>query len=315
MSISVDDCIDFGWYGALVSSKVKDLSVHFQKLPKTFMSLGGFDDVGISYVWGRLGLVGNTTLWNQVESTGGSAIGIMGSEVYKKLGESVGKQRVYGFMVSDWTNVLMGRKCPYNKSFTSCVVIESFRVSYRNGLIVFIATEFEYWAPNIDRWSRGFAERSEDVRGVESGIVDYLKRAEIVMIRSCYNDGCIKELHGKDWRWMLRFSPIPALAGLGIVVVEMLDFGWSATANVNQTQPPNVARPYAIMKVVGSLSSENHAINIAKRWLYGIPTQATRLLDYECRCPVAKKSVRSENLFKLANVLSACFDVVHVFKI
>ncbi|GJV49085.1 hypothetical protein Tco_1439297 [Tanacetum coccineum] len=67
-------------------------------------------------------------------------------EVYKKLGGRVGKQCVYGYG-KYWSNVygsLWVLKSLY------IVVIEVFIVSYRIGPYQFIATEFAYWAPNIE---------------------------------------------------------------------------------------------------------------------------------------------------------------------
>ncbi|GKC01785.1 RNA-directed DNA polymerase, eukaryota [Tanacetum coccineum] len=99
-------------------------------------------------------------------------------------------------------------------------VIESFRVSYRNRTYRIIATEFAYWAPNIESMEvnsesnpleRKDAEdspknvnndsvspssrvlREEDVRGVESDLVDSFEEGEIRDDSVLYNDGCIKD--------------------------------------------------------------------------------------------------------------------------
>ncbi|GJR42380.1 hypothetical protein Tco_1310483 [Tanacetum coccineum] len=56
MSISVDDCIDLDGKERSILAKVKDLSVISELLKH--MSSEGFDDVGLRYVGGRMGLVG-----------------------------------------------------------------------------------------------------------------------------------------------------------------------------------------------------------------------------------------------------------------
>ncbi|GKA97890.1 hypothetical protein Tco_0825784 [Tanacetum coccineum] len=130
-------------------------------------------------------------------------------------------------------------------------VIESFIVSYRNRTYRIIATEFAYWAPNIESMEvnsesnpleRKDAEgpsldesleneehldvdscdsyspkmltmirvafyrvlrKIEDVRGLESGSCDSFEEARIVIISVLYNDGCIKGMHGKEFRKMM----------------------------------------------------------------------------------------------------------------
>ncbi|GJY06508.1 zinc finger, CCHC-type containing protein [Tanacetum coccineum] len=125
-------------------------------------------------------------------------------------------------------------------------VIESFRVSYRNRTYRIIATEFAYWAPNIESMEvnsesnpleRKDAEgpsldesleneehldvdscdsdspknvnndsvspssrvlREEDVRGVESDLVDSFEEGEIRDDSVLYNDGCIKDCMEKN---------------------------------------------------------------------------------------------------------------------
>ncbi|GJS95924.1 5-oxoprolinase-like protein [Tanacetum coccineum] len=125
-------------------------------------------------------------------------------------------------------------------------VIESFIVSYRNRTYRIIATEFAYWAPNIESMEvnsesnpleRKDAEgpsldesleneehldvdscdsdspknvnndsvspssrvlREEDVRGVESDLVDSFEEGEIRDDSVLYNDGCIKDCMEKN---------------------------------------------------------------------------------------------------------------------
>ncbi|GKC79799.1 hypothetical protein Tco_1130573 [Tanacetum coccineum] len=131
-------------------------------------------------------------------------------------------------------------------------VIEFFIVSYRNQTYRIIATEFAYWAPNIESMEvnsesnpleRKDVEgpsldeslenvehldvdsydsdspknvnndsvspssrvlREEDVRGVESDLVDSFEEGEIRDDSVLYNDGCIKDCMDKRiWKMML----------------------------------------------------------------------------------------------------------------
>ncbi|GJT70560.1 RNA-directed DNA polymerase, eukaryota [Tanacetum coccineum] len=207
MSISVDDCIDLDGMERSILAKVKDLSVISELLKH--MSSEGFDDVGLRYVGGheRCGLDRNLvglpwTSWAQ--------------RFIRRCVVAVGKQRVYGY------------------------------VSYRNRTYRIIATEFAYWAPNIESMEvnsesnpleRKDAEgpsldesleneehldvdscdsdspknvnndsvspssrvlREEDVRGVESDLVDSFEEGEIRDDSVLYNDGCIKDCMEKN---------------------------------------------------------------------------------------------------------------------
>ncbi|GJX62868.1 hypothetical protein Tco_0295768 [Tanacetum coccineum] len=156
-------------------------------------------------------------------------------EVYKKLGGRWGSS-VFTDMVSDGP-MSHGKVCVLTESLHR--VIESFIVSYRNRTYRIIATEFAYWAPNIESMEvnsesnpleRKDAEgpsldesleneehldvdscdsdspknvnndsvspssrvlREEDVRGVESDLVDSFEEGEIRDDSVLYNDGCI----------------------------------------------------------------------------------------------------------------------------
>ncbi|GJS45941.1 5-oxoprolinase-like protein [Tanacetum coccineum] len=146
-------------------------------------------------------------------------------------------------MVSDGP-MSHGKVCVLTESLHR--VIESFIVSYRNRTYRIIATEFAYWAPNIESMEvnsesnpleRKDAEgpsldesleneehldvdscdsdspknvnndsvspssrvlREEDVRGVESDLVDSFEEGEIRDDSVLYNDGCIKDCMEKN---------------------------------------------------------------------------------------------------------------------
>ncbi|GKA99335.1 photosystem II protein D1 [Tanacetum coccineum] len=163
-------------------------------------------------------------------------------EVYKKLGGRWGSS-VFTDMVSDGP-MSHGKVCVLTESLHR--VIESFIVSYRNQTYRIIATEFAYWAPNIESievnsesnpLERKDAEgpsldesleneehldvdscdsdspknvnndsvspssrvlREEDVRGVESDLVDSFEEGEIRDDSVLYNDGCIKDCMEKN---------------------------------------------------------------------------------------------------------------------
>ncbi|GKA89541.1 nucleotide-binding alpha-beta plait domain-containing protein [Tanacetum coccineum] len=80
MSISVDDCIDLDGMERSILAKVKDLSVISELLKH--MSSEGFDDVGLRYVEGTLGLMKDVFGIDR----SGSAIASWGSRGLKKLG-------------------------------------------------------------------------------------------------------------------------------------------------------------------------------------------------------------------------------------
>ncbi|GJY85579.1 hypothetical protein Tco_0499605 [Tanacetum coccineum] len=163
-------------------------------------------------------------------------------EVYKKLGGRWGSS-VFTDMVSDGP-MSHGKVCVLTESLHR--VIESFIVSYRNRTYRIIATEFAYWAPNIESMEvnsesnfsgKEDAEgpsldesleneehldvdscdsdspknvnndsvspssrvlREEDVRGVESDLVDSFEEGEIRDDSVLYNDGCIKDCMEKN---------------------------------------------------------------------------------------------------------------------
>ncbi|GKF78324.1 hypothetical protein Tco_0230794, partial [Tanacetum coccineum] len=137
-----------------------------------------------------------------------------------------------------------GKVCVLTESLHR--VIESFRVSYRNRTYRIIATEFAYWAPNIESMEVNFESnplerkdaegpsldesleneehldvdscdsdspnnvnndsvspssrvlREEDVREVESDLVDSFEKGEIRDDSVLYNDGCIKDCMEKN---------------------------------------------------------------------------------------------------------------------
>ncbi|GJU79655.1 RNA-directed DNA polymerase, eukaryota [Tanacetum coccineum] len=270
MSISVDDCIDLDGMERSILAKVKDLSVISELLKH--MSSEGFDDVGLRYVGGRWVWLEFDSM-DQVESVKTSKalkeiflefkdvshdfipdercvwIDLVGlplaswaPEVYKKLGGRWGSS-VFTDMVSDGP-MSHGKVCVLTESLHR--VIESFIVSYRNRTYRIIATEFAYWAPNIESMEvnsesnpleRKDAEgpsldesleneehldvdscdsdspknvnndsvspssrvlREEDVRGVESDLVDSFEEGEIRDDSVLYNDGCIKDCMEKN---------------------------------------------------------------------------------------------------------------------
>ncbi|GJU97288.1 RNA-directed DNA polymerase, eukaryota [Tanacetum coccineum] len=174
MFISEDDCIDFDGMERSILAKVKDLSVITDLLK--YMSSEGFVDVGLRYVGGRwVWLEFDST--DQVESVKNSKvlnelflelkdvsydfipdercvwIDLVGlplaswaPEVYKKLGGRWGCS-VFTDMVNDGP-MSHGKVCVLTESLHR--VLESFKVSYRNRSYCITATEFAYWAPNIE---------------------------------------------------------------------------------------------------------------------------------------------------------------------
>ncbi|GKB27658.1 hypothetical protein Tco_0867059 [Tanacetum coccineum] len=216
---------------------------------KTHMSSEGFDDVGLRYVGGRWVWLEFDSM-DQVERVKTSKalkeiflefkdvshdfipdercvwIDLVGlplaswaPEVYKKLGGRWGSS-VFTDMVSDGP-MSHGKVCVLTESLHR--VIESFIVSYRNRTYRIIATEFAYWAPNIESMEvnsesnpleRKDAEGlsldesleneehldvdKEDVRGVESDLVDSFEEGEIRDDSVLYNDGCIKDCMEKN---------------------------------------------------------------------------------------------------------------------
>ncbi|GKC53711.1 5-oxoprolinase-like protein [Tanacetum coccineum] len=164
MFISEDDYIDFDGMERSILAKVKDLSV-FTDLLK-YMSSEGFVDVGLRYVGGRwVWLEFDST--DQVESVKklkdvsydfipdercvwidlvGLPLASWAPEVYKKLGGRWGFS-VFTDMVNDGP-MSHGKVCVLTESL-HCV-LDSFKVSYRNRSYCITATEFAYWAPNIE---------------------------------------------------------------------------------------------------------------------------------------------------------------------
>ncbi|GJV52951.1 hypothetical protein Tco_1448692 [Tanacetum coccineum] len=161
-------------------------------------------NTGYKICWGTLGLVGI-----RLYGSSGKRQDFKGDLVDLAIA-SCGSR---GFLRS-WTVVGGGKQ----RLFTE---YESFIVSYRNRTYRIIATEFAYWAPNIESIEVNFESNPlerKDVEGpsfwMESGneeiwmsIVvirlpkyDSLKKDEIVMIRSCIMMGYLR-IDGKNlWK-------------------------------------------------------------------------------------------------------------------
>ncbi|GJW27523.1 hypothetical protein Tco_0044398 [Tanacetum coccineum] len=188
------------------------------------MSSEGFDDVGLRYVGGRWVWLEFDSM-DQVESVKtsktlkeiflefkdvshdfipdercvwirtwlGLPLASWTPEVYKKLGGRWGSS-VFTDMVSDGP-MSHGKVCVLTKSLHR--VIESFRVSYRNRTYRIIATEFAYWAPNIE--SMEVNSESNPWKGrMQSDLVDSFEEGEIRDDSVLYNDGCIKDCMEKN---------------------------------------------------------------------------------------------------------------------
>nr|GEV07745.1 hypothetical protein [Tanacetum cinerariifolium] len=130
-----------------IFAKVKDLSVITDLLK--YMSSEGFVDVGLRYVGGRwVWLEFDST--DQVESVKNSKGGLWGCSVFTD-------------MVND-RPLSHGKVCVLTESLHH--VLESFKVSYRNRSYCITATEFAYWAPNIesieDKSMTDSLERNDD---------------------------------------------------------------------------------------------------------------------------------------------------------
>nr|GEX84854.1 5-oxoprolinase-like protein [Tanacetum cinerariifolium] len=247
MFISEDDCIDLDGMKRSILAKVKDLSVITDLLK--YMSSEGFVDVGLKYVGGRwVWLEFDST--DQVESVKnlkvlnelflelkdvsydfnpdercvwidlvGLPLASWAPEVYKKLGGRWGCS-VFTDMVND-RPLSHGKVCVLTESLHR--VLESFKVSYRNRSYCITATEFAYWAHNIESseeksmtdslernderilvWMEDRNMRSlwmliiVDVRGVDSDHVDSFKEDEIISDSVLNNDGCVKDCMKKN---------------------------------------------------------------------------------------------------------------------
>nr|GEW19128.1 hypothetical protein [Tanacetum cinerariifolium] len=158
MFISEDDCIDLDGMERSILAKVKDLSVITGLLK--YMSSEGFVDVGLGYVGGRW-------VWLEFDSTDqidlvGLPLASWAPDVYKKLGGRWGCS-VFIDMVNDGP-LSHGKVCVLTESLHR--VLESFKVLYRNRSYCITATEFAYWAPNIesteDKSMTDSLERNDD---------------------------------------------------------------------------------------------------------------------------------------------------------
>nr|GEV86617.1 zinc finger CCCH domain-containing protein 20 [Tanacetum cinerariifolium] len=132
MFISEDDCIDLDGMKHSILAKVLDLSV-IRDLLK-YMSSEGFVDIGLRYV----GCVSIDLV--------GMPLASWAPDVYKKLGGRWGSS-VFTDMVNDGP-LSHGKVFVLTESLHR--VLESFKVSYRNRSYCITATEFAYWASNIE---------------------------------------------------------------------------------------------------------------------------------------------------------------------
>nr|GEZ65028.1 RNA-directed DNA polymerase, eukaryota [Tanacetum cinerariifolium] len=174
MFISEDDCIDLDGMERSILNKVKDLSVITDLLK--YMSSEGFVDVGLRYVGGRwvwlefdsrdrVESVKNSKVLNELflelkdvsydfisnercvwRDLVGFPLASWAPEVYKKLGGRWGCS-VFTDMVNNGS-LSHGKVCVLTESL-HCV-LESLKVLDRNRTCCIIATEFAYWAPNIE---------------------------------------------------------------------------------------------------------------------------------------------------------------------
>ncbi|GJU50409.1 hypothetical protein Tco_1219964 [Tanacetum coccineum] len=180
------------------------------------MSSEGFDDVGLRYVGGRWVWLEFDSM-DQVESVKTSkALKEIFLEFKDVSHDFIPDERCVWIRTGGFCLGIMGSRESLHR------VIESFRVSYRNRTYRIIATEFAYWAPNIEsrmevNSSHNPLEgiplrmliidsvspssrvlREEDVRGVESDLVDSFEEGEIRDDSVLYNDGCIKDCMEKN---------------------------------------------------------------------------------------------------------------------
>ncbi|GKB65989.1 RNA-directed DNA polymerase, eukaryota [Tanacetum coccineum] len=174
MFISEEDCINFDGMERSILAKVKDLSVITDLLK--YMSSEGFVDVGLRYVGGcwvwlefdstdQVESVKNSKVLNELFlelkdvsydfipdercvwiDLVGLPLASWAPEVYKKLGGRWGCS-VLTDMVNDGP---MSHGMVYFLTESLHRVLESFKVSYRNRSYCITATEFAYWAPNIE---------------------------------------------------------------------------------------------------------------------------------------------------------------------
>ncbi|GKB27055.1 hypothetical protein Tco_0866456 [Tanacetum coccineum] len=146
MFISEDDCIDFDGMERSILAKVKDLSVITDLLK--YMSSEGFVDVGLRYVGGRW-------VWLEFDSTD-QVESVKNSKVLNELFLEL-KDVSYDFIPDErcvWIDLVglpLASWAPeVYKKLGGRWGCKSFKVSYRNRSYCITATEFAYWAPNIE---------------------------------------------------------------------------------------------------------------------------------------------------------------------
>ncbi|GJW22892.1 RNA-directed DNA polymerase, eukaryota [Tanacetum coccineum] len=236
MSISVDDCIDLDGMERSILAKVKDLSVLSKRLKQYFSE--GFDDVGLRYVGGRWVWLEFDSM-DQVESVktskalkeiflefkmfltmcldrpGGSAIGIIGSRVYKSwVGFGVEAACLLDSIISNRLNRIIAtdlhigspilnrggqfRVYPLERKMQRVLILDEIWKMRESIWMSIVVISDPLMNVNNDyrcRLLSGFAR--EDVRGVkkekESDLVDSFEEGEIRDDSVLYNDGCIKD--------------------------------------------------------------------------------------------------------------------------
>ncbi|GJX71315.1 hypothetical protein Tco_0308486 [Tanacetum coccineum] len=178
-----DDCIDLDGKERSILAKVKDLSVISELLKH--MSSEGFDDVGLRYVGGRWVWLEFDSM-DQVErmkdvfgSSGGLCHWNLGFQlVYRSWRDRWGASRVYQI----WKGLSLDESLE-NEEHLDVDSCDSDSLKNVNN-------------DSVSPSSRVL--REEDVRGVESDLVDSFEKGEIRDDSVLYNDGCIKDCMEKN---------------------------------------------------------------------------------------------------------------------
>nr|GEU71831.1 5-oxoprolinase-like protein [Tanacetum cinerariifolium] len=161
MFISKDDCIDLDDMERSILAKVKDLSVITDLLK--YMSSEGFVDVGLRYVGGRW-------VWLEFDSTD-QVLNELFLELKYVSYDFIPDERcvwidLVGLPLASWAPEV----CVLTESLHR--VLESFKVSYLNRSYCITATEFAYWAPNIESTEEKFMADSLERKNDEGPSLD-----------------------------------------------------------------------------------------------------------------------------------------------
>ncbi|GJY69050.1 hypothetical protein Tco_0472032 [Tanacetum coccineum] len=114
-----------------------------------------------------------------------------------------------------------GKVCVLTESLHR--VIESFRVSYRNRTYRIIATEFAYWAPNIESMEVNSESNPLERKDAEGPSLDEsLENEEHLDVDSCVSDSPIRILTMITCRLPSRFVREYEFVGVKVILAGLL---------------------------------------------------------------------------------------------